>query len=74
MVRYTIQLILLAKIGDIEELLLAATVPIRLCLHFVADGAAINHRRAVRVVIDATSSLIFDLLHIEAVFVADLLI
>lgn len=47
-------------------------MPIRLRLDFVGDGTAIDDRGSVRVA--TTSRLILYLLHIEAVFIADLFV
>jgi len=71
LVRDAVELVLLAEARHIKQLLLAATVPVHFRLHLVADRAAIDDWGSVW---RPTSHLILNLLHIKAVFVADLLV
>ena len=62
----------LAHIRYFKELLLTAPMPIRLRLDFIGNGTTIDDRGSVCVA--TASRLIFYLLHIEAVFIADLFV
>jgi len=68
LVRYAVKLVRVAQAVDLDQLL-APAVPVRLRLHLVGEGAAVDAWRAV---LPAQSLVPMEVLHLKTVVIADL--